>query len=116
MSDTDKLLRAFIEALDFDIKELDKVPCKAQPGNGEALYESAYKVTKMVADAPIPDAQVKMTVEQELEQLKQENKELRDHVDELNGHLGNVCSQRDNYSKTLQEVCIELARRNNEKT
>ena len=56
-----------------------------------------------------------MTIKQELDQLKQENNGLHHHIEQLNNQLESVCSQRDGYSKTLQEVCVELARRNNEK-
>ena len=57
-----------------------------------------------------------MTIKQELNQLRQENEELQRHIDYIQGRLESVSMQRDSYANTLQEVCIELARCNNEET
>lgn len=47
MTNSEKLIRALIDKLGYEIIGLDAKPCLAQPGTGETLYDGGnYKLTE----------------------------------------------------------------------
>ena len=75
-----------------------------------------YNETERDADSEYKKAHEGLDViDSNIDEHLKEIEGLHQHIEHLNEHLEKVCRMRDSYAKTLQEVCIQLARVNHEK-